>query len=136
MRLREVHPLVLGIALAAGHHFFYAALHNRPIPTDDISNVFKFRFSRQQYNIAVGNTFAFLVKSCLSVSVGFAYLQLFWQSILRRHHTVSAIDTLFSILSDLTAFASIQVWWRHPVLLLLALTVWYCILYFLQKIEQ
>ena len=117
-------PLLLGIAFATGHHFFYASLHETVVRSNDVSRILQLSLSRQQFNLALGNTFAFLVKSCLSVAVGLAYLQLFWHSILRPH-TISAIDSLFFNLSDLSTFGDRKVWWRHLALLLLSLTVWY-----------
>jgi hypothetical protein len=118
-------PLLCGIALALGHHLFFSHLSGRPVPDTIFINSTTIQLSKQQVNLVIGNAFAFGVKFCLSTAVGMAYVQLFLTSLFAKPQRVSAVDTMFSGLSDLCSFLRGTVWLRNPLLFVLALTVWY-----------
>ncbi|KAF2790959.1 hypothetical protein K505DRAFT_364254 [Melanomma pulvis-pyrius CBS 109.77] len=117
-------PLILGVAFALGHHLFFTHLSGRVVPDTHFINSARMQLSTQQANLAIGNAFAFLVKVCLNTAVGIAYVQLFWATIFQKPQTISAVDTMFSSLSNFFTLGRGRVWWQHPLLLLLALTVW------------
>lgn len=117
--------LLVGVALALGHHLFYATLDGRSAPTDSYV-VVGANISRQQLNTAVGTAFAFLVKAALALSVGISYTQIFWRRVKesRRGWTLGDIDTAYSVLSDALSFLRVAVWRRRPTLFLLAVISW------------
>jgi hypothetical protein len=114
---------IAGVLLAAGHHLFYNHLAGKPVAAGDYQ-LGQVEVSKQQVNIALGTTFAFLVKAALASAATIAYAQVVWAAIQGRETRLSAIDSMFSILRDISSFFSGPVW-RHPLLVLLALTVWY-----------
>lgn len=116
---------ILGVVFAISHHAFYNSLAGKPIPTGNVFNHQGVRLSTQQFNIAVGNTFAFLVKACLSAAISVAYVQLFWQTILRQSQRISTVDTIFDSLTNVFALMAVRTWWTHPLLFFLFLTAWY-----------
>ena len=118
-----VAALISGVLLAAGHHFFYNNLAGKPVATGGFQLGYV-EVSKQQANIALGTTFAFLVRAFLALAVSTAYAQVVWAAVKGRETRLSAIDSMFSILRDVSSFFSGSVW-RHPLLILLALTVWY-----------
>ena len=117
--------LAVAVALAMGHHFFYAHLAGTTMPEGDFWKHSWFTLSRQQFNLTIGNAFAFLIKASLGIAVSIAYAQLFWQAIQSQPAKISSIDVMYSALSDLTTVARVKVWWRHPLLLLFVLIIWY-----------
>jgi hypothetical protein len=108
--------MVLGIAFTIGHHLFYQSLHHKP--TGDA--VFA-----QQINTGIGTAFAFIVRMFLVISVGTAYLQLFWHQVKKRPTSVSQLDTLNSITVNAFQFLRVQTLARFPVMALVALILWY-----------
>lgn len=114
--------LLFGALLALGHHLFYASLQGSPTPTGTLDITWS-NVSVQQLNTAIGTAFAFLVKAFLVVAVSVAYFQTFWRAaaISKKGPTLANLDTTFSILGNALGFFQVHVWWRHPLLLLLAL---------------
>lgn len=116
-----VASLLFGMLLALGHHLFYAHLDGKPVgaPTHVLTGV-----TRQQLNLTLGTLFAFLVRAFLAVAVTIAYTQLVWRAVKRRATTLTTIDTMFHVVSNFWSLGHFAVWWRYPLLLLLALTIW------------
>lgn len=104
-----------GVAVAVGHHFFYQSLHGYPV---DNTSLFT-----QEFNHAIGVTFAFLVKALLVFSIGVAYVQLLWATLRRKPIKLSTIDSLFGLRTNFTGFFKVRLWWKH--LPLMALVSWY-----------
>ena len=115
--------LLCGVAFAVGHHLFYSSLDGRPASTDSMF----LHVSHQRFNLAVGNTFAFAVKVCLTVAISTAYFQAFWRTTRRSKdgQRLSTLDTMFSILENAVGFWRANLWYRHPLLLCLAIISWY-----------
>jgi hypothetical protein len=116
-----VTSLLLGILLALGHHLFYNSLDGKPVGASEhvIRGV-----TRQQLNLTLGTLFAFLVKAFLAVAVTTVYTQIAWRAIKKRATTLGTIDTIFHVVSNFWSLISFSVWWKYPLLLLLALTMW------------
>ena len=112
------------MAFAVGHHAFYAGLVGTVVPIGNYT-LAGFTISAQQANIASGTALAFLVKAWLVVAVGTAYTQTFWAYISGVPTTVSRIDVLAAALHNVLLLSRGTVWWRYPLLLLLALISWY-----------
>lgn len=108
----------LAVALAVGHHCFYAHLSSQLAPSGDYSIVGT-SVSKQQYNIAAGTAFAFLFKSILAFAVATSYTQLFWHVMRRSKHgnRVADVDAAYSLSHDLFGFFRTSTWRRQYVML-------------------
>jgi len=115
--------LFAGLLLATGHHLFYRGLHGRPAPDSDYT-IGGWRIPKQQANIAGGTAFAFLVKACLVVAAGTAYVQAFWRALSAREVRLLDLDTLGSVPGSITALFAVWRWVQFPVLFLLAVIIW------------
>ncbi|CAK1364171.1 unnamed protein product [Cercospora beticola] len=93
--------LLAAIALAVGHHFFYAALRDSEVDTKSM-RIAGLATTSQQINISAGTAFAFFVKHTFRVSM---------------------LDDWFSGPSNLISLAYSTSYWRHPLLPLVAATV-------------
>lgn len=116
--------ITVAILSATGHHAFYDSLSGKNATTGDAFDYRGIKLSNQQFNIAVGNALALLVKTCLSAAVGVAYAQLFWQTVLSQAHQVSQVDTMFTAPYSFRSVTAVRTWWMHPVLFLIAMTAW------------
>lgn len=115
--------LLAAIAFAVGHHLFYSNLAGQVVPIGNYT-IAGFTVSVQQANIASGTALAFLVKACLVLAIGTAYTQVFWQSVSGRSTTVSMLDRLAAALQNFLLLLHWMVWWKYPLLLLVALIAW------------
>lgn len=119
--------LLVAVAAAIGHHFFYSSLDGTIAP-DTAHAVFGASVSKQQFNIAVGTALAFCFKAALVLSVSIAFIQAFWQTVktTRRSRVVQLgqLDSAYSALHNLLAIFNPLTWWRYPLPLLVALVAW------------
>ena len=133
--LREVHwlvpvsmvgSLIVSILLAVGHHLFYSSLGGT-VPPQSMYRVAGLHISGQALYLAIGTTFAFLARSCLTFAMALSYTQLAWYAVKRssRHPTVSNIDNVTSALRNLLVILNIFAWFKWPLMLLVALLSWY-----------
>lgn len=119
--------LLLGAAVAIGHHVFYLSLNGMVVEDGDF-HVLGSSVSRQQLNIAGGTALAYVVKAALTTAVSTAYIQLFWRNLVRtttQAPTLSVVDSLFAVFSNGFMLGKVWVWWRYPLLFCLAATAWY-----------
>lgn len=116
--------LLTGCAFAIGHHAFYSRFEGKPV-SNEIHTLVGLEFSDQQRNIAIGNVFALLVRSFLVLAVGIAYAQLLWFSVVRQSSELATLDVQYSSLSNLLSIGNLAVWWKTPLLFLVALLAWY-----------
>ncbi|KAI0971595.1 hypothetical protein F4678DRAFT_89997 [Xylaria arbuscula] len=116
--------LLAGILLSVGHHLYYASLEGTTPEGDKI--IAGYRLSNQTFTTAVGTTFALIVRAILLFAISGAYVQVLWQVVThtRKVNTLEEIDAMFSILSDVFAFRRGSVWWKYPVLSLVAIIAW------------
>lgn len=115
-----------GVAIALGHHLFYQQLDGQIAPTGEY--VFgRSQLSKQQFNIAVGTAFAFLVKSSLTLAITCSWIQLFW-FVLKRTSTrplLVDMDHAFSLLQDIRVLFRFSMWHRDYILLIpVAIIFW------------
>jgi hypothetical protein len=120
--------LVLGLLLSVGHHLFYQSLDGQHT-TKTSHSFFGSSYSNQQLNIAVGTTFAFLVRSALVLSVSTAFCQAFWKEVQRLSldnsvTTIDRIDTIYAAPTNIVAFFTASAWIHYPALFLTALIIW------------
>jgi hypothetical protein len=132
--LRDVHWLVpvsmvgsllVGVLFAVGHHLFYNSLGGT-VPPQSMHRVAGLHISGQALNLAIGTTFAFLTRSCLTFAMASSYTQLAWHAVKRssRPSTVSDIDNVTSALRNLLVIFNIFAWIKWPLILLVALLSW------------
>jgi len=123
---RQIHwrqPSVMFVSLlaaagaAGGHHAFYLYLDTRSVE-DNIP---------QQWTFRIGTGLAFLVRVLLSLSLGVAILQCFWNSLEanKRPATLKDVDRVYSVTSDIFVFFCPRVWAFNPTMMLLGLIFWY-----------
>lgn len=115
--------LMVGIALAAGHHAFYASLDSTAVSSESW-NIAGWEASQQQINIATGTLFAFVVKASLILAASIAYMQLFFRALNTKDFKLSTLDHWYGALDDLPSLFCIASYWRYPLLTLVALTAW------------
>lgn len=118
----------LAILLCFGHHLFYQSLEGSRVSSTD-RKLLGARFTAQQVNIAGGTAFAFLAKAAFVLSVSTAYYQAFWkmarQSPARgKPPTLGRLDDAFSALNNILALANLPLWFRFPLLFVIAITAW------------
>lgn len=118
--------LVAGIAFAVGHHSFYHGLDGTPPPSTSYAVWgFPHGYSKQQLNISIGNTLAFLAKAFLAVAIATAHDQINWRAIKRSPTELGLIDALFSAREAIPNALNARMWWHMPVPAILLLLFWY-----------
>ncbi len=112
--LRMIGCVLLGILLALGHHLFFSSLNTTAVGST----------SRQQWAIAFGTAFAFLIASFLGLAVSSAYSQFIWVYLRKNTLSLGGIDKIFSLTSDLTGFLSWELMKRAKLVILFATLSW------------
>ena len=115
-----------GCCLAIGHHFFYASLKGEIVPTGSYSFAGT-KLHKQQFNTSVGTAFAFLIKTLLAVAISIAYVQLFWCIVkkMKQKLPLGELDWADAGLSNVFSLLYPKLWWKYPLLAVLALIFWY-----------
>lgn len=108
--------LVVGLGIALAHHAMGLSLHNRPVDNVGVSQAWIFRFA---------TALAFLVKVAFATGVGNAYVQHQWLRLRQQPFRTNEVDALTSVLGSIFGFISSTVWFKHPILALMALITWY-----------
>lgn len=111
-----VFPLLLGLVLALGHHFYYISLNGNRAGSD----------RQQQWMAAFGQIFAFSTITSLRLAVVYAYGQYLW-TVMRGTHffKIGTVDKLFSLTSDLRGFFSWEIARKATLLWMLAAVTWF-----------
>lgn len=105
---------------------FYNSLHEeRTRQYNLVGN----RVSGQQVNLAIGTTFAFLVRSALALSVSVGFCQFFWmvarqESTSKHYPTLERLDAAYSATSNILNMFHLPLWYRYPLLCSIALVSW------------
>ena len=120
--------LLVGVLFAFGHHLFYRSLVDKPTSTGSYS-IAGTHYPGQQVNIALGTAFAFLAKAAFVLAVSTAYYQVFWKRIKQDAHigkppTLARADSAFSAPTNIISLLNAPVWFRYPLLFLMAVTMW------------
>ncbi|KAJ7890879.1 hypothetical protein B0H14DRAFT_3855203 [Mycena olivaceomarginata] len=106
--LKIVLAWVVALALASGHHGFYASLNNHVVESG--TSTASLLVHSQAGASAIGTTFAFLVSGALGVSASTAFWQSAWRVVRKRAFTVSGLDALWSSPNNALAFLSWDLW--------------------------
>ena len=107
--------LLVGLALALGHHFFYNSLVGQPVSDDGYD---------QLLNKGIGTAFAYLVRAALVICIGSTYWQIFWDALHRQTLKVSTVDSLAGVLGAVYEFLNFSIFAASPVLVALAIVSW------------
>ena len=113
------------IACAIGQHFFYKSLEGKP-PPDSAWTIWH-GATRQQVNIAIGNTLAFLTKAFLFASVANAHDQIVWRTVKNSTREIGLLDHLFASRNDWLSSMNVKMWWKMPFATSLLWICW-CVL--------
>jgi hypothetical protein len=121
-----VSAFTAGVLLALGHHFFYYSLSGSIAPSESYQ-VLSETVSRQQVNLAVGTSLAFMSKSLFSLAVTASYTQVFWRALRKAQYKarLTDIDVVFSVTQDILGLFRASVWRRYSLPLTLAMIFWY-----------
>ncbi|KAI0874022.1 hypothetical protein GGS24DRAFT_517038 [Hypoxylon argillaceum] len=113
-----------GILVASGHHIYYSRLDGSAVDVDQ--QILGMHLTSQQFTNTAGTALAFVTRALLILATSKAFAQIFWRAARNptRLNTLGDLDTMFSGLSDLLGFRNVSTWWKHPLLLLVALTSW------------
>lgn len=111
-----VSALLLGILFATAQHLLNDYLDGQDIDIVHISSRWVSR---------INTALAFLVKTCLVTTIGVAFVQRQWLNLHHESLRVKEIDGLTGILGNIFCFFGTSVWFRHPLLTLIALVAWY-----------
>jgi hypothetical protein len=103
-----------GLLLAVGHHIFYLRLNHTPAGTQ----------ARQQIAHAFGNVLSISVATSFAFTCRAAYKQYFWRVVRCKSFTIRALDSLFSLTSDVLGLLNSEVWDQAPLAAFLALACW------------
>jgi hypothetical protein len=106
--------LLLGAAVALGHHFFYSWLDGRLVQSKD----------EQEWYGRIGTSLAFLTKTLLTAASTIAYAQLLWRTLRSRAVSIRGVDALFGVTSNAWNLASLELWRRGPLPAAVAAILW------------
>ncbi|CAG7558758.1 unnamed protein product [Fusarium equiseti] len=106
--------LLLGLALAIGHHFFYDYLNNRIVESQN----------QQEWFLRIGTGMAFLVRALLSAAVGIAYTQILWRTLRSKSITIEGINSMFGVSHTAWDFTTLELWTAAPGLAVVAMVAW------------
>ncbi|PKK42204.1 hypothetical protein CI102_14753 [Trichoderma harzianum] len=120
-----VFMLILGSALAAGHHIFYQSLDRKP-PPNTIYGLqgFPVSLTGQQMNLAAGAAFAFLVKAVLGSAVFTSAEQATWRTMRTKALKLAVIDNLSTATTNLWSMVDLRLWRTSFDTMLLAAIYW------------
>ena len=117
--------LLTAALLVTAHHLFYAHLANQPAATGSFYNS---PISKQEANIAIGTTLAFLVKACLVFAMSVVFVQVFWREAkyaVGQPVTLERLDGMYAAFTSVVSLGNVVLWWRFPLLLGMAGCAWY-----------
>ena len=103
------------MALAIGHHLFYAQINGARVNET---------YPSQLWIVRIATGMAFLVKTLFVISAGIAYTQYQWLTTRSQPFKIRQIDALSSILANPLGFCETRAWLHFPALTLLAGITW------------
>jgi len=106
--------LVMGIAVALGHHFFYSWLDGRVVQSKE----------EQEWYGRIGTGLAFLTKTLLTAASGIAYTQLLWRTLRSKPVSIGGVDALFGVTTNAWNLTSLEIWRRGPLPAIVAAVLW------------
>jgi hypothetical protein len=110
---------------AVGHHIHNQTLNGTLVSTtNDLAIGTWPGVSPQNFNTAIGNTFASLFRTSLSMTVTTAYCQIAWHALKARSTSLTIVDAISGILANTVGFLNLGAWRKSALLLSLATAIW------------
>ena len=103
-----------GCGWAVGHHLYYRSLDGTRAGSS----------SRQHWAVNLGTALAFLVVASLRAACDIVYHQYIWTVFKRKTLSLDALDKLFSVTADPTAFLSWEFIRHAKIAFLVAIVCW------------
>jgi len=106
--------LVLAVAAAVSHHFFYVWLDGRLVQSK----------TEQEWFGRIGTGLAFLTNALLSAASTIAYIQLLWQTLRSKTVSIGGVDALFGATTSAWNLVNLELWRRGSFLGVIAAILW------------
>jgi hypothetical protein len=106
--------LLLGAAVALGHHFFFSWLDGRVVQSKD----------EQEWYARIGTGLAFLTTILLTAASTVAYVQLLWRTLRSRAISIEGVDALFGVTTNAWNLTSLELWRHGPLPAVVAAILW------------
>jgi hypothetical protein len=106
--------LILGIAFAIVHHFYYNSLDGHPVTE-----------TPQEWAIRIGTGLAVLAKACLAASAAMSFQQHYWRVLRTRSISIRGIDGIMGLLSNPMYLFSWEILRNAWTSAAIALVIWY-----------
>lgn len=106
--------LVLGIASATAHHFFYSHLHDETVGDE----------GRQRWVFWIGSSLGFFTKVSFTSVLAISRTQWVWVTLRKKSMTLGGIDALFGVSSDLTFFKNYDMLRHAKFATVMAIMMW------------
>lgn len=103
-----------GLALAVGHHFYFASLHGTLAGSA----------GKQQWATGIGTAVSFLVVALLRSASTAAYSQYVWVLVRRNSYRLGTLDKLFALTTDPSGFFGREMFKCAKIAMLVALVCW------------
>lgn len=101
--VRMIGLLIVGRAVALGHHFYYRFLDGRIVSSRDSDSNWSNPES-QEWQLRYGTAFAFTAKTCMAAAVSVVYQQHLWTTVSTKSISISGLIAAFGAISDPFAF--------------------------------
>ncbi|KAL7919901.1 hypothetical protein ACQKWADRAFT_322608 [Trichoderma austrokoningii] len=116
--------LLVGAAFTIGHHFFYQSLSGKRPPSVVYFSGFAGGLTGQQFNLAIGSLFAFLVNSALGVVITTAANQALWVVVRTKTSKLDVVDNLATATTNIWNMFDFRLWKSSPIRMALVTIFW------------
>jgi hypothetical protein len=100
-----------GVVGAISHHAFYASLAGSEA-------------NNQLLMLRYGTALAYLTKASFMASVVLAFRQQIWATFRRKLLSITAVDSLFAVMEDLSVMFNLEIFQQAKVAMFLAVVFW------------
>lgn len=104
--------LIIGIAAAIGHHFFYIHLDGREAVN-------------QQWMLRAGQLISFTANANFILAAVMAHQQVAWRAVGQKGFSIHAVDSLFGATHNLVELFNREAWAKSWFVMFLALYMWF-----------
>ncbi|KAG9185444.1 hypothetical protein G6011_07988 [Alternaria panax] len=105
----------VALSSALGHYLLFLSLHGEPVDTSLLT---------QTQISAVSMLLNTIFKAALTASMGICFTQHLWYLLRERVMSLSTIEKLFIIRTNIIAFGDLRKIWEAPLLFFIALLIW------------
>ncbi|KAK6700581.1 hypothetical protein SNK05_013409 [Fusarium graminearum] len=104
--------LIIGVAAAIGHHFFYSYLDGREAVD-------------QQWMLRAGQLISFTANANFILAAVMAHQQVAWRAVGQKGFSIHAVDSLFGATHNLVELFNREAWAKSWFVMFLALYMWF-----------